>query len=81
MNYLVKAGNSIGDYCYVVPNTVEYYLCRRRPIIHYIPKKDGTPVKICTPQGFMLHFTFIQGAGTSSDFGRNNTIFYLNNNS
>ena len=73
--------NSVGDNCYVVPNTVKYYLCRRRPIIHYIPKNDGTPVRIRTPQGFMLYFTFIQGAGTSADFGINKTVFYLNNNS
>ena len=63
--------NSIGDYCFVVPDTVEYYLCHRRPIVHFVPNNDGSPVKVCTPQGFMLHFTFERSDGTSSDFGKN----------
>ena len=67
--------NSIGDYCFVVPDTVEYYLCNRRPIVHFIPDSNGSPMKVCTPQGFMLHFTFVRGNGTSSDFGKNETIF------
>ena len=56
--------NSIGDYCFVVPDTVEYYLCHRRPIVHFVPNNDGSPVKVCTPQGFMLHFTFVRGDQT-----------------
>lgn len=67
--------NSIGDYCFVVPNTVEYYLSRRRSLVHFIPNVNGSPIRVCTPQGFMLYFTFVRGDGTSSDFGKNKTIF------
>ena len=67
--------NAIGDYCFVVPNTIEYYLCRRRPIVHFVPSSNGSPVQISTPQGFLLHLMFIRGDGTSSDFGKNRTIF------
>ena len=67
--------NSIGNYCYVVPNTVEYYLSRRRPLVEFIPGSNGSPIKLCTPQGFMLDFTFVRGDGTSHDFDKNKTIF------
>lgn len=66
--------NAIGDYCFVVPNTTEYYLCRCRPLVLYVPSSNGSPVQICSPQGFMLHFTFIRGDGISTDFGKNKTI-------
>lgn len=38
--------------------------------IYIHPDSNDSPVEICTPQGFMLHFTFIQGNRTVSDLGK-----------
>lgn len=67
--------NSVGDFCFVVPETIEYHLHRRRPMSYFIPGNNGVAVKTCTPQGYALHFTFIRGDGTPSDFGTNSSIF------
>ena len=40
---------------------------------HFIPDSNGVAVKTCTPQGYVLNFTFIQGDGTPADFGTNST--------
>ena len=67
--------NSVGDYCCVCPSTVEYYLRQRKQLSHFIPGESGIPLKICTPQGYMLYFSFVRGDGIPSDFGKNNSIF------
>ena len=63
--------NGAGDYCFVL-NTIEYYLSQRRPITHYVPNSNSVAV---TPRGHVLHFTFVRGNGSSSDFGSNRDIF------
>lgn len=67
--------NCAGDFCFVVPETTEYYLRRRRPMRHFIPDSNGVAVKTSTPQGYALHFTFIRGDGTPTDFGTKSAIF------
>ena len=67
--------NSAGDFCFVIPQTTEYCLRRRRPMCHFVPDNNGVAVKTSTPQGYALHFSFIRGDGTPSEFGTNSTIF------
>ena len=59
----------MGDYSYVVLDSVEYYLYWHRGIAYYIPDDDNKPLKTVTPCGYMLSFKFICGDGTPSKFG------------
>ena len=67
--------NSAGDFCYVVLDTVEYHLNRRKPLIQYVPDENGKPVLSKAPQGHALIFSFVRGDGIASDFGKNQDIF------
>lgn len=40
-NWHYRGLNSAGDFCYVLPGTVDFYLCRRRPLIHYTEKEKN----------------------------------------
>ncbi len=52
--------NCNGDYCYVVLNTVEYYLYRRQPLKEYVPAEAG-PLLQLRELGYTLVFQFVQG--------------------
>lgn len=66
--------NENGDFCYIILNTIEFYLYRRRPIKEFMP---GTPALRVTYKstGYVLVFCFVKGNGTPSQFGSNQTIF------
>ena len=53
--------NSADDFCYVVLDTVEYHLNRRKPLIQYVPDENGKPVLSKAPQGHALIFSFVRG--------------------
>lgn len=78
-NWHYRGINAMGDYSYVILDSVEYYLYRRRGIVHYIPDGDNKPLKAVTPCGYMLSFKFVRGDGTPSDFGTNTNIFTQHN--
>ncbi len=50
--------NRNGDYCYVVLDTVEYYLYRRQPLKEYVPAEAG-PLLQLLQLGYMLVFQFV----------------------
>ena len=74
-NWHYRGINSSGDFCFVMLETVEYHLYRRRPLIQYVPDENGRPIQATTPQGHALVFTFVRGDGVASDFGKNKEIF------
>lgn len=73
-NWHVRGLNAAGDFCYVILDTIEFYLYKRRPLIDYVPSADGT-AETKIELGHNLVFTFVRGDGTASDFGRIPHIF------
>ena len=70
LNTLLGAGwhyrgiNINGDFCYIILNTVEFYLYHRRSFKEYVPTED-LKVKEChRDAGDMLVFCFIKRDGT-----------------
>lgn len=41
----VRGLNGAGDYCYVIKDTVEFYLYNRRPLVDYSVGPDYEPVQ------------------------------------
>ena len=54
--------NSNGDYCYVVLETVEFYLHKRQPLQEFFPAQ-GKPLCNSRDLGYMLTFSFGRGDG------------------
>jgi len=75
INWHFSGLNSARDYCFVILNTTEFHVSRRRPITHFIPDSNGAAIKTSTPRGYVQHFTFVRGDGNSCDFGSNSDIF------
>jgi hypothetical protein len=48
------------DFCYVILNTVEFYLYHRRPLKEFV-LSDGKMKEICRRMGDMLVFCFVKG--------------------
>ena len=75
VNWHFRGINANGDFCYVIRNTVEYYLYHRRPLKEFMPSTEGSsPIKL-RDTGYMLVFTFVRGDGTSDKFGTDPQIF------
>lgn len=73
-NWHVRGLNSNGDFCYVILNTLEFYLHKRKPLIEYLPTSEGPAVSV-RELGYTLIFTFIRGDGTPDMFGKDSSIF------
>lgn len=73
MNWHYRGINHNGDFCYVILNTIEFYLYKRRPIKEYIPSNPIKPQTLSI--GHMLVFCFVQNNGTPSQFGTDASIF------
>jgi len=76
-NWHYRGINDRGDYGFVILDSVEYYLSKRRTITEYSPSAQSsgeiTAHKIDT--GYSLKFSFIRGYGNRSTFGRDRSIF------
>ena len=70
----VRGINVNGDFCYVILQTIEFYLYHRRPIKEYVPK-NGQTLEITRELGYGLTFSLIRGDGTPNKFGTDTTIF------
>ena len=73
-NWHYRGLNINGDFCYVLLDTVEYYLYHRRPIREYVPGQP-CPVLQSHEMGDMLVFTFVKENGTPDRFGKDKSIF------
>ena len=68
-NWHVKGINEAGDCCYVILETVRFFLRRRRQQVEHIPdsaSEHGT-IRIEKEQGYLLVFTFVRGDGLYTD--------------
>lgn len=66
--------NINGDYCYVILNTVEFYLYHRRALKEYVPSGGGVK-EVNRRTGDMLVFCFVKGNGTPAQFGKDRNVF------
>jgi hypothetical protein len=73
-NWHYRGLNSNGDFCYVLLDTVYYYLYRRRPIREYVPGQP-CPALQSHEIGDMLVFTFVKENGTPDRFGKDKNFF------
>ena len=76
-NWHFQGINDRGDYGYVILDSVEYYLSQRRSITEYLPStqsSDQTTAHTINT-GHSLKFTFVQGYGNKSTFGKDSSIF------
>ncbi len=71
-----RGQNALGDFCFVILETVEFYLHKRSPLVEYFPTSDGQVISQRRELGHMLVFTFVRGDGVKEDFGKNTDIFY-----
>lgn len=75
-NWHYRGLNCNGDFCFVILNTIEYYLFKRDPLKEYIPSEGSEkPTLKSRDLGYMLVFSFVRGDGTKSDFGKDKNIF------
>lgn len=73
-NWHYRGLNQLGDFCYVICETVDYYLYKKRPLIQYV-EQQGAPTKVSVPRGYALVFKFIRGDGTATEFGKLSNVF------
>ena len=76
LNWHFRGINVNGDFCYVILNTVEYYLYHRRPLKEFMPSLTTEGYRaVLRDMGDMLVFTFVRGDGTSNRFGNDPQVF------
>lgn len=67
--WYIRGINTAGDFCYVTPDTVKFYLKHCKCKIEYQMQDDGTLMKSWYDQGlYHLTFQFIRGDGTCSQW-------------
>jgi len=73
-NWHVRGLNGHGDYGYTIKNTVQFYIRKYRPLMEYVPSSSGAS-KCQLDMGYNLCFSFTQGYGNSTTFGKDSDIF------
>ena len=68
-NWHYRGINANGDFCYVLLNTVEFYLYSMK---EFTPSTNGEVKEV---KRDMLVFTFVRGDGTPDTFGKDKDIF------
>ena len=69
--------NQAGDFCYVVKDSVEFYLTTKRALKEFKPVSSSSDVVTVQERdlGCSLVFKFVRGDGTAQQFGVDKTIF------
>ena len=75
VDWHVRGINENGDFCFVMLNTLVYYLYHRRSLIEYVATSVGNATKVKRDCGYALVFSFVRGDGTPERFGKDSTIF------
>ena len=70
VNWHVRGINENGDFCYVILDTVIYYLYHRRPLIEYVATSVGSAREVKRNCGYALVFSFVRGDGIPEKFGK-----------
>ena len=63
--WYIRGLNDVGDFCYIEPSTVKYYLRSCKGKLDYRLKEDGTIVPTYFGARNQLVFQFVQNDGTS----------------
>lgn len=66
--WYIRGLNTAGDFCYVKPGTVTYYLKYSKGRVDYQLKSDGTLDSARFGQGYQLIFKFVREDGTASQW-------------
>ena len=74
INWHVRGLNSQDDYDYAIKNTVQFYMRKFKPLVEYVSSSSGT-TKCKLDMGYYLCFSFTQGYGNVSTFGKDSDIF------
>ena len=64
----IRGLNTAGDFCYIIHNSVRFYLKNSKGKIDYQLCSDGTLVKKYFGKGYYLVFSFVRGDGVSSQW-------------
>ena len=67
--WYIRGINSAGDFCYVEPDSVRFYLKFLKLKPDFQMKKDSTLTKRCFGMKSQLVFQFIRSGGTSQQWG------------
>ena len=67
--WYIRGINSVGDFCYVEPDSVRFYLKFLKLKPDFQMKEDGTLAKHCFGVKSQLVFQFIRSDGTSQQWG------------
>ena len=69
--WFIRGINENGDFCYVVLDTVRFYLSDKMPLADYHPTEDGSKFKKKLYfRGYNLVFSFVRGDGVASNFNQ-----------
>ena len=66
--WYIRGLNMAGDFCYVKPRTVKYYLKRGRQKVDYQIQSDGSVIKYSFGGSYQLVFHFVRGDGTATEW-------------
>jgi len=74
-NWHYRGINCNGDYGYVIKETFEFCIRKRRPFKEFMPSLDSAPTCTTTNTGHSLCVNFTCGHGNASTFGKDKHIF------
>ena len=66
--WYIRGINSAGDFCFVTPGTVKFYLKPCKGKIDFQMQADGTLSESFYDEGYHLIFQFVRGDGTCSQW-------------
>ena len=66
--WYIRGLNLAGDFCYVKPGTVIFYLMKQKVHADYQLEEDGTIKKYLFGGGYQLVFKFVRGDGTHTQW-------------
>ena len=73
-NWHWRGLNAAGDFCYVILNTVEFYIYQRRCLKEFLPM-PSSHTQVTRDLGYSVVFSFVRGDGTPHQFGKDKSIF------
>ena len=74
-NWHYRGINVKGDYGYVLKETFEFYIRKKRPFVEYMPSSDSAPTRVTTDSGHLRSISFTCGHGNAETFGKDRNIF------
>jgi len=67
--------NANGDYGYVLKETFEFCIHKKRTFVEYVPSSDSAPTCVTSDTGHSLSVCFTCGHGNAETFGKDTQIF------